>query len=160
MPEVTEFIVSLLRDAWGALALTLAAFVLLAMLAQVLRVASGSVLGANLWVWEAVGAVIGLLVLGLVAVLGVPAILRAAQASLPTLRDCGPINELGYLAIGIIGGLGAVRMLHAVISSVVASSVGGGSAMSSALMEIGEVILGMLIASIAYPLAVRFLGVC
>jgi len=160
MSEVTSFIVDFLRAAWGALALALVAFSALAMLAQVLRAASAGALGASLWVWEAVATLVGILVLAAFGIWGVPAIIAAGMAALPGVPDCGPLGELGRLAIGIIGGLGAVRMLKAVLSSVVAAGVGASRTAASGLMEVGEVILGMTAASAALPIAAHFLGVC
>jgi hypothetical protein len=160
MTEATNFIVDFLRAAWGALALALVAFSALAMLAQALRVTSGSALGASLWVWEAVGALVGILVLAVFGIWGVPAIIAAGMAALPGVPDCGPVSELGHLALGIIGGLGAVRMLKAVLSAVLAAGVGAGRVVASGLVEVGEAILGMTAASAAYPIAAHFLGVC
>jgi len=78
-----------------ALAGAFLAFALLAALGQILRVSSASVLGANLWVWQAVSALASIIVLGLFAFLGIPTIVKALQSSLPAAGGCGPIGELG-----------------------------------------------------------------
>jgi len=160
MMQAVDVFVGLLREAWIALASALVIFVLLAILAQVLRASSASTLGARFWVWEAASAGVTLLVLALFAFLGVPAILQAAQVALPPGGGCGPIVDLGTWAAGLIAALAALRILKALVSSTTAATVGGGSALSSALLETGEAVLGMVLASAAIPIAAQFLGVC
>jgi hypothetical protein len=160
MMQVTDILVALLREAWVALASALLIFVLLAILAQVLRASSASAIGARFWVWEAASAGVALLALALFAFLGVPAILQAAQSAVPPGGGCGPIVDLSTLAVGLIAALAALRMLKALVSSTTAATMGGGSTLSSALLETGEAVFGMVLASAAIPIAVQFLGVC
>ena len=40
------------------------------------------------------------------------------------------------------------------------AAVGGGGGLSDALLEAGEAIVGMVVASAALPIATHFLGVC
>ena len=155
-----SIILEFLRQGWIALAGALVAFALLAGLAQVLRISSAGAVGANLWVWQSVSALISLLVLSLFAFLGIPQIVQALQASLPGGAGCGPISVLGQYASDLIGGLAAVHMLKATFVSVVSASLGGTSTFSQALIECGEAIFGMLIAAAAIPLAAWFLGTC
>lgn len=155
-----SIILEFLRQGWLALAGALAAFAVLAGLAQALRISFADVLGANLWVWQSVSALISLLVLSLFAFLGIPQIVQALQGSLPGGAGCGPISMLGQYASDLIGGLAAVRMLKATFVSVVSASLGGTSTFSQALIECGEAIFGMLIAAAAIPLAAWFLGTC
>jgi hypothetical protein len=155
-----SIILEFLRHGWLALAGALAAFAVLAGLAQVLRISSASPMGANMWVWHSISALISLLVLSLFAFLGVPQIVQALQSSLPGGAGCGPISVLGQYASDLIGGLAAVRMLKATFLSVLSASIGGTSAFSQALIECGEAIFGMLIAAAAIPLAAWFLGTC
>ncbi len=155
-----SIILDFLRQGWLALAGALAAFAVLAGLAQVFRISSAGVLGANLWVWQSVSALISLLVLSLFAFLGIPQIVQALQHSLPGGAGCGPISVLGQYASDLIGGLAAVRMLKATFISAVSASLGGTSTFSQALIECGEAIFGMLIAAAAIPLAAWFLGTC
>jgi hypothetical protein len=158
--EVSSLLLTFLREAWVALAGAFLAFALLAGIAQMLRVSSASVLGANLWVWESVSTVISILVLGLFAFLGIPQIVSALQSTLPGAGGCGPISELGTLASGLIGGLAALRMLKAAFTSMLSASIGGASTFASALIECGEVIFGMILTGAALPLAAWFLGTC
>jgi hypothetical protein len=160
MAGSSSILVTFLREAWVALTAAFVAFALLAGLAQMLRVSSASVLGANLWVWESVSALVSIVVLGLLAFLGIPQIVHALQSSLPGGGGCGPISELGTYASGLIGGLAALRMMKAAFASVLSASVGGASSFSHALLECAEAIFGMLLAGAAIPLAAYFLGTC
>ena len=160
MSEVSSLLLTFLREAWVALAGAFVAFALLAGIAQILRVSSASVLGANLWVWESVSALISIVVLGLFAFLGIPQIVSALQTTLPGAGSCGPISELGTLASGLIGGLAALRMLKAAFTTMLSASIGGAASFSNALIESGETLFGMILASAAIPLAAWFLGTC
>ena len=160
MTAASSLLLTFLREAWLALASAFLAFTLLAGIAQVLRVSSASVLGANLWVWESVSALLSILVLGLFAFLGIPQIVSALQSTLPGAGGCGPISELGTLASGLIGGLAALRMLKAAFVSMLSASIGGASTFANALIECGEALFGMILASAAIPLAAWFLGTC
>ena len=160
MNAATSLMVTFLREAWLALAGAFIAFALLAGIAQILRVSSGSVLGANLWVWESISTLASIIVLGLFAFLGIPQIVHALQSLLPGAGGCGPISELGTLASGLIGGLAALRMLKAAFTSMFSASIGGSSTFANALIECGEAIFGMVIAGAAVPLAAFFLGTC
>jgi len=160
MTDASSILLTFLREAWLALAGAFLAFILLAGIAQMLRVSSASVLGANLWVWESVSALLSIVLLGLFAFLGIPQIVRALQSSLPGAGGCGPISELGTFASGLIGALAALRMLKAAFASVLSASIGGSSTFSHALIECAEAIFGMILASAAIPLAAWFLGTC
>ena len=157
MSEIATALLDILREAWVALAAAILAFALLAILASTLRTASASVLGANLWVWESVSALVGVVVLLLFGFLAVPALADAVQVS---FAACGPIADLGVLSAALIGGIGALRMIKSVLTSILAASVGGNSVMSNALTEIGETVLGMAAAGLVVPIAARFLGAC
>lgn len=160
MAEAGVTLLAFLREAWTAIAGALLAFAILAMLTQVLKVSAAGVLGANLWVWEAVAAVIAVLALGLFGFLGVPQIIRGVEAAIPSGAGCGPISELGGLSAAIIGGLAGLRMLKAVFTAVLSASLGGQAAMSNALLESAEALFGMLLAAAAIPTAAWFLGAC
>ena len=160
MSTVTSLLLSFLLDAWMALAGAFLAFALLAAIAQVLRLSSASVLGANLWVWQSISALVSIIVLGLFAFLGIPEIVRSVQSSFPAAGGCGPIGELGTLAAGLIGGLAGLRMLKAMFVSMFSASIGGSTTFANALIECAEAIFGMILASAAIPLAAYFLGTC
>lgn len=160
MVDAANILLSFLREAWTALVSALVAFAVLAMLAQVLKVSSASVLGANLWVAESLSAVIAILALALFGFLGVPQIVKGIQAAMPGGGGCGPIGELGAFSAAIIGGLAGLRMLKALFTSVLSASLGGPVAMSGALIETAEALFGMLLAAAAVPVAAWFLGAC
>jgi len=160
MNETTSILLTFLREAWVALAGVLLAFAFLAGLAQVLRIASAGVLGSSRWVGEALSALLSLLTLGLFAFLGVPNIVEALQSALPNGGGCGPISELGLFASQLIGGLAALRMLKATLTSILSTSLGAPASLAGALTETAEALFGMLLAAAAIPLAARFLGAC
>jgi len=160
MIQVGTLLQGLLREAWIALAGALLVIILLAILGQTLRASSGSAIGARFWVWEAASAGVALLVLVLFAFLGVPVILQAAQSLIPAGGGCGPIGALGTLAAGLIAAHAAVRLLKSLVASATAASMGGSSSLAGAVLETGEAILGMVLASAVIPIAALFLGVC
>ena len=160
MSEIASLMLAFLREAWIALAGAFLAFALLAGIAQMLRVSSAGVMGANLWVWQSVSALLAVIVLALFAFLGIPQIVNALQSSLPNGEGCGPISSLGTFASALIGGLAALRMLKAAFTGMLSASIGGASTFSNALIECGEAIFGMILAGLAIPLAAWFLGTC
>ncbi len=160
MTEAASLLQTFFREAWTALVGVFLALALLAALAQVLRVSSSTVIGANLWVAEGLAGMAGVVMLALFAFLGVPQMVNATLTTIPSGGGCGPIGELGSLSAGIIGGLGALRMLKAVLTSLVSAAVGGSGGMAQALLECGEALFGMLLAALAVPLAAHFLGAC
>jgi hypothetical protein len=160
MTLVADVILGLFRDAWIALLGGLLIFSFLALLGKVLKVATASTLGASVWIWEALSMGFALCLLILFAYLGVPVIYAAAQNAIPVSGGCGPIESLSTLAAGSIAALGALRILKALAVSLTIGLAGGCVSLSGALLETGEAIFGMIVASSAIPLAASFLGVC
>jgi hypothetical protein len=160
MTQASAILMGLFREAWVALASALLVFVLLAALAQVLRVSTASMIGASYWVWDAASAGVALLLLALFAFLGVPMIVQAAQTAVPPGGGCGPIAELGALAARLIAAFAALRIIKAFVTSATATAMGGSTSLSHALLEAGEAVLGMVLASAAIPIGAQFLGVC
>jgi len=157
MANAAEILLDILREAWIALAAAMLAFAVLAMLAQVLKTASGSVLGASLIVWEAVAALFGVLVLALFGFLGVPAIVSAAQSSIPSNAGSGPVTQLSQFCAALIGGIAALRMLRAAFTAIAYTAAGGSGRLADTLIESGEALFGMVLASMAIPIAAAFL---
>ena len=160
MLDASTLLLTFLREAWMALAGALLGFALLAGISQLLRAGSASVMRASHWVWSSASTLLSILVLGLFAFLGIPSLVSALQTSLPGTGGCGPITELGTLASGLIGGLAALRMLKAAFASMLSASLGGSSSLANALLESGETLFGMILASMAIPLTAWFLGTC
>jgi hypothetical protein len=158
MMAASEILIHILRQAWMLLAGLLVLVALLGGLAQLFRMAGGVLLGANFWVSEAVLSVLGVTVITLVGFLSVPAIARSASVSSAT--GCGPMSEVGQLAGMLIGAIGALRMLKGVFLAVVSTSISGSGGVSRALMDIAETILGMLLITVAAPVAAAFFGAC
>lgn len=160
MIDIGNILIGFMQEAWGALLAVIVAMSVLAMLSQVLKTAGGAMLGANLWVWEAVGAMVSILVIALFAFLGVPQIISSLLKSFPVERGCGPVGDLGQFSAMLIGGLVSIRLLISTARSLFAAAVGASSSMSGALMEGGEAMFGMLIASLIVPLTAALLGAC
>lgn len=94
------------------------------------------------------------------ALLGVPAIIQAAQNSIPASGGCGPIGALGTMTGGLIAALAGLRIALSLIGSASAAATGSSPSLAGALLEISEAIFGMVLASAAIPIAAHFLGVC
>ena len=155
-----DILLAFFREAWLALGGALVLLAGLGLLAQVLKVAGATALGARYWAAQAVSAGAGLIGLGLFAFLGVPAIVQAVLAAVPGGAGCGPIGDLGALAASIVGALAGLRMLKALLAAAALAAAGGAAALSTSLTEVGEALLGMLLAAAAVPVAAHFLGVC
>ena len=160
MSSVADILLSIFREAWQVLVALTLAIGMLAGLAQILRLSAGTMIGANLWVWEAMAGISGVLMLVLFAFLGIPVLVEATSASIPGGAGCGPINDLGTFSAMLIAGLAGLRMLKATFMAVLAASAGGAINTSNALIEIAESMFGMLLASVAVPAAAIFLGAC
>ena len=72
----------------------------------------------------------------------------------------GPIAEIGQFSALLIGGVGSLRMLKSVFIAVASASIGASRGVSAALTEIAEVIFGMLLITVAAPVAAAFFGAC
>jgi hypothetical protein len=160
MSSVAEILLGIFREAWQVLVALTLAIGMLAGLAQILRLSAGTMIGANLWIWEAMAGISGVLMLVLFAFLGIPVLVEATSSSIPGGAGCGPINDLGTFSAMLIAGLAGLRMLKATFMAVLAASAGGAINTSNALIEIAESMFGMLLASVAVPAAAIFLGAC
>ena len=158
MTAAGEFLLAILRQAWALIAGLLILIALLGGLAQVFKMTGGVLLGSNFWVSEAVSSILGVILIALVGFLSVPAIARAASVGGAT--GCGPISEIGQLAGMLVGGIGSLRMLKGTFIAVVSTSISGSRGVSNALIEIAETIFGMLLITVAAPVAAAFFGAC
>ena len=158
MTGAGEILLGIFRQAWTLIAGLLALIAILGGLAQVFKMTGGILLGSNFWVSEAVSGVLGVILIALVGFLSVPAIAHAASVSGAT--GCGPISEIGQLAGMLIGGIGSLRMLKGIFLAVVSTSISGSGGVSNALIEIAETIFGMLLITVAAPVAAAFFGAC
>lgn len=153
MQSVANILTGILREAWTACAGLLAVVLVLLMLAQVLRTASGTLVGANGMLWQAVSILTGLLLIGLFAFTGIPMLTRAAAAAVPASVSEGPIQEIGNLSAGLLGALGAMRMLRAVFGAVPEVLAGSAGSLAGVFIETAETLLGMLAAGLVIPIA-------
>ena len=156
MTEAAGVLVAILRDAWGAMLGLLVALVLLGMLYHTLRAVGGVVAGYPQPVANAFGGIVGLLLIGLYAFVALPVIAKAGVEALGASGVCGPVAELGYAAAMVIGAVASLRMVRAVYVAVVSSIVGSGGAMTQAVIEAGEALIGMMLVSVAGPVASAF----
>jgi len=158
MTATGEILLGIFRQAWALIAGLLILVAILGGLAQIFKITGGVLLGSNFWVSEAVSGVLGVMLIALIAFLSIPAIARAA--SVGGANGCGPIAEIGQLAGMLIGGIGSLRMLKGTFLAVVSTSIGGSGGVSTALIEIAETIFGMLLITVAAPVAAAFFGAC
>jgi hypothetical protein len=155
-----QILLSVLRQAWGALTAIMVVMATLGALAHVLRTVWAATLGARFWIWQSLTSVAAIFILVLIAFLGIPPVVRAVAAAVPGSAGCGPIAELGLFASGLIAAVASLRLLLSFVRALAASAAGGASEISQALLEAMEALSGMLLAGIVIPLVAMFLGVC
>ncbi len=160
MMHAATLIVNILRDAWGAILGLMVAVAILAALFQFLKLTGSATLGASMFVAEAVGSVVALIIVVLYAFLAVPAIVHAVSSSAASGGGCGPAAELGQAAAYVMAAITALRMAKAAFVSMFSSMSGSGGGMSYAITEAGEAVIGMLLITVASPIAAALLGAC
>ena len=158
MTQAGSILQGILRQGWAAMAAFLVVIALLGGLAQVFKFAGGVVLGSGIWVSEAVAAVLGVVVIALFGLLAVPVLAESAHVAAEV--GCGPVVEIGQFSALVIGGIGSLRMLKGVLQAVVSASLGGSGGVSTALIEIAETLFGMLLITVAAPVAAAFFNAC
>lgn len=158
MVEAGTLLQSILRQGWTVMAAFLVVIALLGGLAQVFKFTGGLFLGSGLWVSEAAAAVLGVVVIALFGFLAIPVLARSAFVAANV--GCGPVIEIGQFSALVIGGIGSLRMLKGILQAVVSSSLGGSGGVSTALIEIAETLFGMLLITVAAPVAAAFFGAC
>lgn len=159
MSDAGGILLVIFRHAWSTLAALTVIVAMLGGLAQVMKLAGGQMIGSSMWVGEAIAGIVGVVIIALVGFLAIPVIVRSVTANNVVL-GCGPIAEIGQFSALLIGAVGSIRLLKAVFIAVASASIGGSGGVSSALIEIAEIIFGMLLITVAAPVAAAFLGVC
>ena len=154
-----EILLAILRQAWMLIVGLLALIAILGGLAQIFKMVGGVVLRSNFWISEAISGIFRIILIALIGFLSLPAITRATAISSSRL-GCGPIAEISQLAGMLMGGIGALRMLTGIFTAVVSASISGSGGVSNALIEIAETIFGMLLITVAAPVAAAFFGAC
>lgn len=157
MQHAADLLNGLLRDGWVVMAGLLVMVVALAILAQFFRAVGSSMLGASLYVSQAISSVVSLVLVALFAFIAIPAIVHSISTN---VSSCGTVGNLGGAAASVYAGISALRMMKAAFSSVVSAMVGSGSSMSFAFQEAAEVLFGMTLISVAIPVAAAFFGAC
>ena len=158
MTEAGAILLSILRQGWAAMAAFLVVIALLGGLAQVFKFTSGVFLGSGIWVSEAVTGALGVVVIALFGFMAIPMLAQSALVAAEV--GCGPAVEIGQFSAIVIGGIGSLRMLKGVLQAVVSATLGGSGGVSTALIEIAETLFGMLLITVAAPVAAAFFGAC
>jgi hypothetical protein len=158
MAEAGAILLSILRQGWAAMAAFLVVIALLGGLAQVFKFTSGVFLGSGIWVSEAVTGALGVVVIALFGFMAIPVLAQSALVAAEV--GCGPVVEIGQFSALVIGGIGSLRMLKGVLQAVVSATLGGSGGVSTALIEIAETLFGMLLITVAAPVAAAFFGAC
>ena len=158
MTEAGAILLSILRQGWAAMAAFLVVIALLGGLAQVFKFTSGVFLGSGIWVSEAVTGALGVVVIALFGFMAIPVLAQSALVAAEV--GCGPVVEIGQFSAIVIGGIGSLRMLKGVLQAVVNATLGGSGGVSTALIEIAETLFGMLLITVAAPVAAAFFGAC
>ena len=158
MAEAGAILQSVLRQGWAAMAAFLVVIALLGGLAQVFKFSGGVLLGSGIWISEAVAGVLGVVVIALLGFMAVPVLAQSALVAAEV--GCEPVVEIGQFSALVIGGIGSLRMLKGVLQAVVSASLGGSGGVSTALIEIAETLFGMLLITVAAPVAATFFGAC
>ena len=158
MTEAGAILLSILRQGWAAMAAFLVVIALLGGLAQVFKFTSGVFLGSGIWVSEAVTGAVGVVVIALFGFMAIPVLAQSALVAAEV--GCGPAVEIGQFSAIVIGGIGSLRMLKGVLQAVVSATLGGSGGVSTALIEIAETLFGMLLITVAAPVAAAFFGAC
>lgn len=159
MSQAGGVLLVIFRQAWATMAALLVVMALLGALAQAMKIAGGQLVGSPIWVGEAIAGVVGIVIIALVGFVLVPQIVRSVSYD-NVVTSCGPIAEIGQFSALLIGAAGSLRMLKAVFVAVASASLGGSGGISTALIEIVEVVIGMLLITVAAPVAAAFFGVC
>jgi hypothetical protein len=159
MSQAGGVLLMIFQQAWATMAALVVIIAALGGLAQVMKITGGQMVGSPVWVGEAVAGVVGIAVTALVGFLAIPQIVHSVNAA-GAIVGCGPAVEIGQFSALLIGAIGSLRMLKAVLVAIASASLGGSSSISTALIEIAETILGMLLITVAAPVAAAFFGAC
>lgn len=87
-------------------------------------------------------------------------LLMPGMFSINVSGGCGPLSDIVLAVCKLIGAIGALRMLRASFVGTVSTMVGSGGGAAGAIIELGEVLIGMLLVSAAAPVAGAFMGTC
>lgn len=159
MNQAASVLLMIFQQAWATMVALVVIIAALGGLAQVMKIVGGQMVGSPVWVGQAVVGVVGIVIIALVGFLAIPQIVRSVNSP-NAVVGCGPIVEIGQFSALLIGAIGSLRMLKAVFVTVASASLGGSGGVSTALIEIAEIIFGMLLITVAAPVAAAFFGAC
>ena len=159
MSQAGSVLLMIFQQAWATMVALVVIIAALGGLAQVMKIVGGQMVGSPVWVGQAVVGVVGIAIIALVGFLAIPQIVRSVNSP-NAVVGCGPIVEIGQFSAVLIGAIGSLRMLKAVFVAVASAALGGSRGISTALIEIAEIIFGMLLITVAAPVAAAFFGAC
>jgi hypothetical protein len=159
MNQAGNVLLMIFQQAWVTMVALVVIIAALGGLAQVMKIVGGQMVGSPVWVGEAVMGVVGIAIIALVGFLAIPQIVHSVNSP-DSVVGCGPIVEIGQFSALMIGAIGSLRMLKAVFVAIASASLGGSGGVSTALIEIAEIIFGMLLITVAAPVAAAFFGAC
>jgi hypothetical protein len=167
MEEAFGVLIVIFKNAWYVMVEVLVAVTILALMYNLLRGTSAAAAGGSGKVAETIGIGISLVILAIFALQGAPAILRAGYDAIPKYIMCNPgpvgdspLKTLSIVAIELICGIVALRMLLAMIQAVGALALGATSVVAGTLLEGAEALFGLLLVSVAVPVVTAFFQVC
>jgi hypothetical protein len=73
---------------------------------------------------------------------------------------CGPFADMAAAAAVLVGALGSLRMITAVLEGLAAAAAGGSASLGKAIWAAAETVVGMALTAAVLPLIGRFLGGC
>ena len=160
MIEVLALITDIARHAWQSIMAIVGAVAMVSILAYLLRGTAGAAIGGSRAVTEALIGAMGIFILILVGVFIVPDLARVGYETAmsavanPTCGWSTPLlNDLAVMSAGLIGVIGGLRMALALLHASINTAVGGSRAVAAAITDVIGALVGMLLATTAFPIA-------
>ena len=152
-----EHLLALFRQLWTSMAIVLLILVLMGILVRVLQGSAFMSVGGSQVVASTLIAIIGLLAIGLFAFLVVPPIasmgVQTVQENVPGIASSAALATRFTTATAmVLGAIGALRMIRAIVEGVVGVAMGGTGSMSRAVIIVMETLVGMLLVSVIVPI--------
>lgn len=154
-----EALAETLREAWRAMALAAGLLAALGLLYRVLAAAGGTVASGPRAVAAGISGMAGILAVVLFGLAGVPEIARAARAAVAA-PACDMFVDMARAAAYLVGAIGSLRMMAAVLEAMAAAAVGGSASLARAMLAAAEAVVGMALSAAVLPIVTRFLGAC
>lgn len=164
MRELGSVLINLFAQAWDVLAFATLVVTILFILYAALRGSSAVAVGASVPASQVIVSAFSLFLLAIFGFLLVPSLVRGTiQAYAATVPRCS-VDQSGFfveattVALQLLVGVSALRMIKAVFVSVVMSGAGAPGGVASAVLEIAEVVAASLVLTIIVPIIAATLG--